>query len=420
MVAQVPSPLRRSFARLERAVPPVRLVVVALAILGGVSCYTLGGLGLASLVLLPLIAGAVDLLFQSVRFEHLRVPESAFASSLILALLLPPTVALGPAAAIAVAAVVLRHALRRKGRPVFNPAAAGALLGALVFSTAPAWWASVSQTQELLLVLLGAIAVLRSPGGWRPVVVFFPLYAVVVSLLHASTGASDSARVLLLEAVDPSVLFFGFFMVAEPRTGPRDPDQRLLYGAVVAIGASLLPQYMPSLGILVALLLVNLGAALLPSPTSVEARAREGTRKPAPRAARTPAASRWPASRRVGAVFLAAVLVGIIAVSPLTPHNVPPVPLVTSGPAPSSGGGGGSGGVAATCQKDNPSISSSTLSMLHNRLGPSNILQYDANTGVVIFFDPVNQVTVTETDLFEDYGFAEFNGDDAAAAGCVP
>jgi len=27
-------------------------------------------------------------------------------------------------------------------------------------------------------------------------------------------------------------------------------------------------------------------------------------------------------------------------------------------------------------------------------------------------------VTVTESDLYEDYGFAEFNGDDSAVNGC--
>ena len=74
----------------------------------------------------------------------------------------------------------------------------------------------------------------------------------------------------------------------------------------------------------------------------------------------------------------------------------------------------------AACAQDNPSIPAGTLSMLHNRLGPSTILHYDASTGVTVFYDPVNQVTVTETDMFEDYGFAEFNGDDAAASGCVP
>jgi hypothetical protein len=52
-------------------------------------------------------------------------------------------------------------------------------------------------------------------------------------------------------------------------------------------------------------------------------------------------------------------------------------------------------------------------------LGPSVILSYDSSTGVVVFYDPVNHVTVTESDLYEDYGFAEFNGDDYAVSGCA-
>ncbi|HYA70113.1 MAG TPA: hypothetical protein VEH28_01920, partial [Thermoplasmata archaeon] len=60
-----------------------------------------------------------------------------------------------------------------------------------------------------------------------------------------------------------------------------------------------------------------------------------------------------------------------------------------------------------------------TLAELHKLLGPSVILSYDASTGVVVFYDPVNQVTVTESDLYEDYGFAEFNGDDYAVSGCA-
>jgi hypothetical protein len=36
----------------------------------------------------------------------------------------------------------------------------------------------------------------------------------------------------------------------------------------------------------------------------------------------------------------------------------------------------------------------------------------------VVFYDPVNRATVTETNIYEDYGFAEFNGDDYAVMGC--
>ena len=75
---------------------------------------------------------------------------------------------------------------------------------------------------------------------------------------------------------------------------------------------------------------------------------------------------------------------------------------------------------ASLCSADNTNIPAATLSSLHSMLGPSVILSYSPNSGLVVFYDPVNQVTVTETDLYEDYGYAEFNGDDFAVSGCAP
>lgn len=76
--------------------------------------------------------------------------------------------------------------------------------------------------------------------------------------------------------------------------------------------------------------------------------------------------------------------------------------------------------MAAACAKDNASIPSATLQSLHRALGPSVIISFDARSGLTVFYDPVNSVTVTETDLYEDYGSAEFNGDDLAVSGCSP
>ena len=88
-------------------------------------------------------------------------------------------------------------------------------------------------------------------------------------------------------------------------------------------------------------------------------------------------------------------------------------PILVSGLPPGLGGGGTGG-----CTHDNASIPASSLANLHQMLGPSVILSYHPSQGLVVFYDPANQVTVTETDLYEDYGFAEFNGDDYAVAGC--
>lgn len=407
------------YARLRAALPEVRLLVIFLGVLGAVSAYELGGIGWASLVLLPLVAVTVDLGFQSVRFDAWRIPEPAIATGLFLALLLPPTVALGPAAAVTGAAVALRHCLRRKGRPLLNPAASGMILGAVIFGLAPAWWASVTQAEELLMIGLGVILAARTSGAWRPLAVFFAVYATATTAVHLAAGGFDAPRILLLEAVDPSVIFLGLFLLAEPRTGPRAPARRTWYALLVAVLAVLLPFGMPAVGPLVALLVGNLTSLWPPRPTSSP---HSDRRMPSGRSAPTRTGplvgARWSLGRRAGTLLVVFLVLGGVAASPLTPHDTPPVALVTSSPPPTLLGGGGSG--SGACSQDNPAIPSSTVAMLHQRLGPSVILRYDANTGVTVFYDPVNQVTVTETDLYEDYGFAEFNGDDQAVSGCSP
>lgn len=400
----------------RRVLPTVRVLWLTLIGLGIYGSHYLGGVGASSLIVAPAIAAGADLAFQSVRFNRPRFPDAALATGLFVSLIFPPTANLALVGTVAFAAVALRHILRFRGRPWFNPAAAGILLGALFLGLAPAWWVGIGPYGEIAVIALGLVLLGRSVHQWRLPVVFLVTYGLLGVLQHVAIGSSTDPHVLLLQAIDPATLFFALFMVVEPRTSPGPADEQILYAGLIGVGAAILPLFLPSLGILVALLGGNVLAVIL---------RRHGTTVPAPRSAlggrtarptrssdRSPL--RWPASYRVAAGFVTmVVLVSVIAANPV-PHNAAPL---TQSPVPSGGGGGG--GLQANCQTDNPSIAPSTLSELHKLLGPSVILTYDSATGVVIFYDPVNHVTVTESDLYEDYGFAEFNGDDYAVAGCA-
>ena len=116
-------------------------------------------------------------------------------------------------------------------------------------------------------------------------------------------------------------------------------------------------------------------------------------------------------------MFFVLVVLGVAAGISPNPHAQP---ILVTPPGGSGGGGGGGGPTLTNCTHDNPAIPASTLSSLHSMLGPSVILSDNPNTGVVVFYDPVNHVTVTESDLYEDFGYAEFNGDDSAVSGCHP
>ena len=411
--------------------PPARLAWIALAFLGAYGSFDLLGLGVTTLVAIPLIAAVVDLAFQATRFSHVRFPDAALATGLFLALILPPTAPVLLAGTLAFAAIAVRHALRAAGRPWFNPAATAIVLGTALFGLAPAWRVGIGPYGLPLLIALGLLLLVRTPSSWRMPAVFLIAYGFLSVVQHLVVGASTDPRILFLGIADPATLFFALFMVAEPRSSPAAPHQMVLFAGIVGSLAAFLPLFLPSLGVLVALLGGNLLAVLLrwsPSesldrmrsgvPSSGRRATRPGTGSERRRARGVPSRSRWPLSYRVGAGV--AVLVVLAAVAGANPLATTPSPVVkVTSPGGSGGSGGGGGGVSAACQKDNPSIPSSDLSTLHKILGPSVILSYDSSTGVVKFYDPVNQVTVTESDLFEDYGFAEFNGDDYAVSGCT-
>jgi len=404
--------------------PSVRLLWVLLAILAGYGIWFLGtGIGLATAIGLPVAALLADLGFQRVRFERFRFPDAAIATGLFLALLMPPVVPAVAAVATTVAAITLRHALRSRGRPWLNPAAAGMVIGALFFGLTPAWWGAID---ENLVVVLGVVLVLWQLRNWRLPFVFLASYAGLAILQRAifsfSTGLVLVPRVLFLSAVDPAVLFFGFFMVAEPRTAPSDQRLQPLYAVVVAASAVLLPLALPTISSLVGLLIGNfLAVAMRSVASAAPGAAPQGRRTYAARAKatrpRAPLAPvRWSVGRRIGAGFTVFLLVAIVAAATTGPATHA-TPLIGSRPIY---GGGGTSVSASQCQTDNASVSSSTLASLHKTLGPSVILSYNPANNLVVFYDPVNAVTVTETDLYEDFGYAEFNGDDYTASGCVP
>ena len=404
------------FSRLLRALPAVRLVWLVLLGLALYGVATLNGLGLSSLVAFPVLGVALDLVFQRVRFPSVRFPDAAIATSLFLVLLLPPTVPVAAGVLVVLAAISLRHILRLAGHPWLNPAALGVLLGALLFGLAPAWWMAVTPLEELAVVVGGVLVALRTRNGWRLPAYFLGSFALLSLLPHFLLGEASSPVLLLLGAVDPALVFFGLFMVPEPRTAPRDPHLQPLYATVVALGSVLLSAVLPTLGVIVALLLGNTLTLFLARRTGapLESRATERAYLPPPRRERVRgrAPRRWPVSQRVAAGLFVLLLLAV-GTSALGTSNggLGASPLVSN----PTGGGGSS---YTNCQVDNPAISPSVVSSLHQRLGPSVILSYDSSTGTVVFYDPVHQITVTEVDLYEDFGYAEFNGDDYAVSGC--
>jgi NQR2, RnfD, RnfE family len=399
----------------------LRVLAAALIALGAVGAWQLGvGAVLAQLLLLPAVAATTELVVAGVHWHRLRFPWSGLVTGLFVALLLPPQglvgwssggVLLFAGAALAAFALLIKHLVRTQGRPWFNPTALAMVAAGFLFGITPAWWGAVSLGA---MVVAGLVVNARAYRRWPLPLAFFATYSALVLVHRVVLLHLTDPHLLLLSVVDPAVLFFTLFMVTEPRSSPNDPLFLPVYGAVAGVVAVTTGFLLPSSGTLVSseslllgLLAANLVAvglrALTPTERAAPAVGPRRRPRPVPAAARrTPG---WGWGERVAVGFAALLLLGV------TVSIVPPPPASSSGPPPKV--------VVVSCSQDNKSLAPSTLQMLHNRLGPSVIFNYDSATGATVFYDPVNHVTVYETDLFEDYGSAEFNGDDGILAqGC--
>lgn len=202
-------------------------------------------------------AAGVDAVGRRMRDGHWQLPAGSGITALIVAGILSPARPL-TVAGVAAGAIALKHLFAPGGRNVFNPAALGLVLAAMVAGTGLQWW--IASTPFVLL--LGLLIVL-----WLGLEdVAFSFLAVHGGMLLL-TGQG-------LAALQGRVGFFAFVMVVEPVTSPNRTRSRVVYGAGVALLAAALSALNPLLGratgvllpdtLLVALLLMNALHRILP------------------------------------------------------------------------------------------------------------------------------------------------------------
>ncbi len=191
---------------------------------------TLGVVGVATL-------GANEVAARLARVVPHR--ESSVITALIIACIVPPSIAtadLVGAAAAGVIAALSKYLLVWRGRHLLNPAATGVWVAGLLGLTVGVWW--IATPAMLPVVALGAILLLDRT---RRLDVGLVLVTLVVAIVGARITATGSAA---LDAF-PSVLllypvvFLGGFMLSEPLTLPPRRWQQWLTAAVVALVFSL-------------------------------------------------------------------------------------------------------------------------------------------------------------------------------------
>jgi len=195
-------------------------------------------------------------------------PLSALISGIGLCTLLR-TNTVAPAAFAAALAIASKFVLRFRGRHLYNPTNL-----ALVVMLVAGWgWISPGQYGHVAFVALAIVClgltVVCKAGRSDVTLAFLLAYAAI--LFGRSLWLGEPLRIPVHRLQSGLLLQFAFNMISDPRTTPDSRAGRIVFGALVAIGAGIVPFVLfrtngPVWSLAACTLLVPLLDRLLPGP----------------------------------------------------------------------------------------------------------------------------------------------------------
>ncbi|NOU68640.1 hypothetical protein GC096_31900 [Paenibacillus sp. LMG 31461] len=162
------------------------------------------------------------------------LPDGAVITGLIIALILSTATSWYIVAITAAMAILSKHLLVYKKKPVFNPAAFGLLLSILFFQTGQSWWGAFGDLPVWTIgfLFLGGYMVTNRVNKFPQVFSFLSVYFLLLLLLgfiHVGEAA-DAFRPPFINAS----LFFALFMLTDPPTSPVSNKEQVVFGLLSA------------------------------------------------------------------------------------------------------------------------------------------------------------------------------------------
>lgn len=166
-------------------------------------------------------------------------PESTYLTALILGLIVTPAAGLFdtnflifaiPAALLAVGSKYI-VAIRKKH--IFNPAAFGVAISALLFGGGASWW--VGTPVMLPFVMVGGLLIVRKLRRFDLFIGFLAAFIVALFVFNVSSLPVFMSSKLLRSFLYAPAFFLGTVMLTEPLTMPGAKWMRVAFGALVGI-----------------------------------------------------------------------------------------------------------------------------------------------------------------------------------------
>ena len=160
--------------------------------------------------------------------------ESIYITALIVALIMSPvgfTDARGIGALVfaSVWAMASKYVFAVGRKHVFNPAAFGVVLPALLLNQPATWWVA-GNLPLLPVVLIGGVLIVRKLRRLDLVATFM---AVVLVTILATTAPAQDFMAISETLKSSPFFFFAFIMLTEPLTAPTTRWPRLIFAALV-------------------------------------------------------------------------------------------------------------------------------------------------------------------------------------------
>lgn len=190
-----------------------------------------------STVFITVVCSLTNKVFSKV----FKVPtnlESVYITALILALILTPSrnsQDLILLAAVAFLSQASKYLVAIKKKHIFNPAAFGVALSALVLNYEASWW--IGNRWMVFFIILGGCLILKKLQRFSMVLSFLIVYLVII-LGSAVLKKNDLLLLLQNAFLDSPIFFFAFVMLTEPLTTPPGKKVQMIYGSIVGFLAA--------------------------------------------------------------------------------------------------------------------------------------------------------------------------------------
>ena len=165
--------------------------------------------------------------------------ESSVITSLILSAIVGPLSLPEdwlPLVAMSVAAMASKYFIALRASHIFNPAAFGVTLSAIVLGYPASWWIGVDSL--LPFILAGGALITWKIRRWHLIAAFLGTYVGLLALAALALEGRSLPQVAVLVqrlVASPLMLFFVFVMLVEPLTAPQTHGRRIVFGSFVGV-----------------------------------------------------------------------------------------------------------------------------------------------------------------------------------------